>query len=84
VNLVENGSHHGDGEITFEVTVAVHIHHSHGVARANAQSCQGIGQLGNPFVKVCIGVSERVTVYDFLIGGMNNRSRQKVLDQKGV
>jgi hypothetical protein len=47
---MQNRSHHGYGEKTFQITVRVIIEDTNRIALGNAQFFQAGGKPGNPFI----------------------------------
>jgi hypothetical protein len=65
VDGVDHRADHRDGEHAFQVTVAVPVHHRHGVTRLDPGFGQHVGQARDPFDQGRIGVAQLVAVDDF-------------------
>jgi hypothetical protein len=84
VHGLEGGAHAGDAEKAFEVAVAVEVEHRHHVAGLYSQTGQSVRQPVNSLMKRAVGAAELVAVDDFLVGGVYERGREKLLQDQGT
>ncbi|MCY1431431.1 hypothetical protein D9M71_473990 [compost metagenome] len=84
VDGVDHRTDHRDGEHAFQVTMAVPVHHTHGIPGLDPGRCQHVGQAGHPFDQGRVAVAQLVAVDDlagFLITGTGH---QQPFDQQRV
>ncbi len=64
---VENRPHHGDGEETLQIAMAVVIEDADRIALRDAQLRKAVGQTVDPFVDLSVGQTDLVPVDDLLV-----------------
>ncbi len=71
---------HGDGKETFEITMAVPVHHCHRVAGLDAYITQGPGQAMDALPKFSIREAHLVAVNNLLLRIIDHRGVEKIFD----
>jgi hypothetical protein len=84
VDGVDHRADHRNGEHAFQVTVAVPVHHRHGVTGLDAGSRQHVGQPRNPLDQGRIAVAQLVAVDDFAGFLVTGAGHQQPFDQQWI
>ena len=84
VDRVQDSAHHGNGKETFQVAVAVPVHHGHGLAGFDAGRGQHVGQLVDALIEVAVSVAHLVPIDDFLVWRILKRCPEDVFDEQGI
>ena len=84
VDGVQDRTHHWHCEETFQITVAIPIHHRHGITVFNAKLCQAAGQTIDAFMQIAISLAFERTVNDLLIGKLTDRVGDQLLDKQRI
>ena len=64
--------------------MAIPIHEGHGIAFANAERFQGIGQLPKALEELPLGQARMVAIDDFLIRCRTSGRMEQLLDEQGI
>ncbi|MCY1421415.1 hypothetical protein D9M71_370720 [compost metagenome] len=84
VDGVQHRADHRDGEHALQVTVAVPVHHRHGIAGLHARLAEHVGQPCDPLVERGVGVAHLVAVDDLAAFLVAAAGQQQALDQQRV
>jgi hypothetical protein len=77
-------SHHRDGEVALKVTMAIPVHHRHGVAVFDAQPLQTARKLTDTVAQCPVVKAHLVAMDDLLFAIHGQRREQQLPDQKRV
>ena len=82
VDGVQHGTDHRNGEHTLQVTVAVPVHHGHGVTGLDSRLGEHIGQTRHTLVEGRVAVTQLIAVDDFAGFLVANARQQQPLNQQ--
>ncbi|SAL07657.1 hypothetical protein AWB81_08213 [Caballeronia arationis] len=84
VDRLQHGTHHRNGEVAFEVAMAVPVHHRDGAAHLRAVAAEAMCKARDALAHRAIGQARFAAIDDLLIGRMDERCMQQMLDQQRV
>ena len=84
VDGVDHRADHRDGEHAFQITMAVPVHHRHGIAGLDAGRRQHVGQPCDPFDQGRIAVAQLVAVNDLAGFLITSAGHQQPFDQQRI
>ena len=84
VDRLQDGTHHGNGEIAFQIAVTVPVHHGDGAAVPRAELAQPAGEPRDALAQRRVGHPHLSAIDDFLVRRLKEWRVEQLLDQQWI
>ena len=84
IHRLQDRPHHRHGKKTFQITVAVPVHHRHSCPGFHAKSAQTACQAADPLAQRAVSKAQAALIGDFLLRRKSQRRMQQMLDEQGI